>query len=186
MRVSKNCNVPQRGYPKDPQLGRWVKTQRMRRNRKFKRKKTREGLSIIGPEELRHNEHCVRLDSIGFRWRKNGNTAATAPSSSSSARKTVRWEQRYEELKAYKEENGDCLVPSKYSAKPQLANWVTTQRTGYRLFMEAKEAGEPTSSCYGMTEERISLLNEVGFAWTANPKLWGFRLVALRSSPIKL
>lgn len=45
-----------------------------------------------------------------------------------SSRTRVPWEQCYDELKAYQEENGNCLVPSNYAANPQLSRWVSNQR----------------------------------------------------------
>jgi hypothetical protein len=36
----------------------------------------------------------------------------------------VSWNQKLEELKAYEAEHGDCLVPQRYPANPQLGAWV--------------------------------------------------------------
>lgn len=93
------------------------------------------------------------------------------------------WSHRYEELKAYKEENGNCLIPCKYAVNQKLANWVTNQRQGYRRHMNAKKAGKPTAACEGMTEEKISLLNGVGFCWTASaaPEKWDYRYKELKA-----
>jgi hypothetical protein len=43
----------------------------------------------------------------------------------------VEWEQRFAELKAYKEAHGDCNVPALWPENPQLASWVSNQRTAY-------------------------------------------------------
>lgn len=40
------------------------------------------------------------------------------------------WEEMYQRLVRYKEENGDCLVPRKYDRDPKLSTWVETQRVG--------------------------------------------------------
>jgi hypothetical protein len=53
-------------------------------------------------------ERARALESLGFVWSK---------------RDLVDWYSRLEELKQYKKEHGDCLVPNKYSANPQLGTW---------------------------------------------------------------
>lgn len=55
----------------------------------------------------------------------------------------------YESLVAYKKKHGTTIVPQQYEADPQLGNWVQNQR---RTCEE---------------EDRIDLLNEIGFVWIA-------------------
>lgn len=57
------------------------------------------------------------LNMLGFTW-----TIRSRDSLGES------WNQRFEELKQYKEENGHCLVPSRYPPNPELGIWVGTQR----------------------------------------------------------
>jgi hypothetical protein len=52
------------------------------------------------------------LNEIGFCW--NHNKAS--------------WDARFNELKAYNEQHGDCLVPLHYPANPTFAKWVAEQR----------------------------------------------------------
>lgn len=66
------------------------------------------------------------------------------------------WLDMYQKLKDYKEENGNTLVPSKYKNK-SLANWVAVQRRNYR------EAKTSSNASKRMNEERIALLEEIGF-----------------------
>ena len=97
-------------------------------------------------------ERIARLEEIGFEW---------------SISDKVPWDTRYEELKQYKEKYGTCRVPQvKNNPYKRLANWVTTQRQGYSQFMKAKGAGEPATNRKGMTEERIALLEKIGFEWS--------------------
>lgn len=42
------------------------------------------------------------------------------------------WEERFQDLLAYKEENGDCAVPAIYPANPALAKWCASQRTKHK------------------------------------------------------
>ena len=67
------------------------------------------------------------------------------------------WETKLAELAAYKEEHGHCNVPRTYEANKELERWVMRQRTEYRLLMEGKRSS--------MTEERIAMLNQIGFVW---------------------
>lgn len=70
------------------------------------------------------------------------------------------WEQRYQELLEYKNKHGNCLIPVGYEGNPQLANWVSTQRQEWKSFSSNKPSR--------LTEERVALLNKVGFVWEAH------------------
>jgi hypothetical protein len=56
-----------------------------------------------------------------------------------------------------------CLA--RYAESPELGVWVGTQRTGYRLFLKAKEKGTLVPGATAMNETRIKLLEELGFVW---------------------
>lgn len=102
------------------------------------------------------HERVAQLETLGFAWRDPNQ---------------LPWDQIFEELKSYKEENGDCFVPHKYPPNPQLGTWVTKQRTHYHIFMESKKqaAGSNSVPCGShMTEERIARLEALGFAWSGN------------------
>ena len=70
-----------------------------------------------------------------------------------------KWMQRLNELRQYKEQFGDCLVPRNYEAAPGLGSWIHNQRTQYKLF----KAGIHSR----ITPERVELLESVGFVWDA-------------------
>ena len=73
-----------------------------------------------------------QLDELGFNW---GTTRGSSPT----------WQDRYNELKEYKKEHGDCNVPLNHGP---LGLWVSIQRkVRTRL----------------LSKERIQLLNEIGF-----------------------
>jgi len=59
----------------------------------------------------------------------------------------------------YKATYGNCMVPQRYLANPQLGTWVHTQRRQYKLLKGGKKSS--------MTAEKISRLNSVGFDWDA-------------------
>lgn len=67
------------------------------------------------------------------------------------------WLDRFEELKKYKEEHGDCQVPQKYLPNPSLGTWVNKQRMEYKLLMDGHKSS--------MTEERLQALASIGFTW---------------------
>ena len=61
------------------------------------------------------------------------------------------WGNRYAELVEYKEANGHCNVPQRYTANAELGRWVKDQRT-------LKTKGR-------ISQERIDALNKIGFSW---------------------
>jgi superfamily II DNA or RNA helicase len=68
------------------------------------------------------------------------------------------WDQRYGELKRYKERFGDCNVPAVWGENPQLGSWVTFQRVKQR---------DGTLSA-----DRKIRLDEIAFAWDARESAW--------------
>lgn len=62
-------------------------------------------------------------------------------------RRDIRWNERFKELRAFKEQHGHVNVPGTYPTDPQLGNWVRRQR----------------EAC--VNEERRAALNEIGFCW---------------------
>mmetsp|Transcript_26993 Transcript_26993/g.41406 ORF Transcript_26993/g.41406 Transcript_26993/m.41406 type:complete len:360 (-) Transcript_26993:220-1299(-) len=64
------------------------------------------------------------------------------------------WNKTFERLKLYKEKHKNCLVPRHHRDDPKLGNWVNYQRYNRN------------KGC--LSEERIKLLDSVGFAWSAN------------------
>ena len=72
---------------------------------------------------------------------------------------TASWEFWYGLLEQYKEEHGDCLVPNKFQyAGINLGNWVGTQRN------ERKKKR--------LSEDRIALLEALGFVWDPTMEQW--------------
>ena len=86
------------------------------------------------------SERKAKLDALDFVWIKRSRT---------------NWEERLEQLKQYKLENGHTQVPQMYTANRQLGKWVNRQRTEYMLMTKGKK------SC--MTEERAEMLKGIGF-----------------------
>ena len=137
-----DCLVPAR-YPVNPKLGKWVLKQRAR----YRKNTEEKNSTAMIAEDIR------ALNCIGFEWGTPSKTTLK------SCPAPARWNERFLELKKYKEQCGDCLVPTKYCANPKLGTWVSNQRQYYKLHQE----GKPSS----MTEERIRALEDprIGFKW---------------------
>jgi len=87
-------------------------------------------------------ERKAKLESIGFIW-KTGDD---------------QWNHMFKKLKAYKFENGDCLVPQLYAKDKQLGIWVMNQRREH-------EANT-------LTAERKAKLDLIGFVWEPHVYQW--------------
>ena len=87
------------------------------------------------------DERRRRLNEVGFLW---------------DARQT-RWEESYLHLKAYKEREGDCLVPQSHKENGfPLGTWVINQR----------------ARAESLTAIRRQQLDHLGFVWDANDADW--------------
>eukprot|EP00578_Thalassiosira_sp_NH16_P027605 CAMPEP_0181101582 /NCGR_PEP_ID=MMETSP1071-20121207/13836_1 /TAXON_ID=35127 /ORGANISM="Thalassiosira sp., Strain NH16" /LENGTH=549 /DNA_ID=CAMNT_0023184453 /DNA_START=82 /DNA_END=1731 /DNA_ORIENTATION=- len=129
-----NCRVPAR-YGADPVLGRWVMTQR----RQF-------SLLMKGFPSALTADRIRRLEELGFSWSVRPEPVTT-------------WNRKLQELKVYKATHGNCMVPQRYQANPQLGTWVHTQRRQYKLMMGGKKSS--------MTKEKANALDSIGFFWAA-------------------
>ena len=72
--------------------------------------------------------------------------------------KTTAWEEKFQELLAYRDEFGHCNVPQSYVANPPLGMWCSTQRTH-------KNKG-------ALTEDRIARLAAIGFQFDPHTAAW--------------
>jgi hypothetical protein len=79
------------------------------------------------------------------------------------------WLSKYQELKTFQDENGHCSVPPYHP----LWRWVDTQRIAHRHHQNKERPS--------MTEERIALLNDVGFIFNPAETKWMNRLGELSS-----
>ena len=135
-----DCIVP-RGFTLNPRLASWAAEQR----KQYKLRQDCKNSSIT-PKRIE------LLNEIGFAW--NAQEAA--------------WERHITDLKKFKEEYGDCLVPLNYPKYPKLGLWVKEQRRHYALMRQSKPSH--------MTEERARALDAIGFCWDTHEAVWGERL----------
>jgi superfamily II DNA or RNA helicase len=75
------------------------------------------------------------LNDLGFIWDINA----------------YNWEQNYQQLEAYNNDNCHCNVPSGWKENPVLASWVSAQRTQYKN--------------NELTKEKIEKLSKLSFVW---------------------
>lgn len=90
----------------------------------------------------------------------SGETTGTAKK---RARHFPRWEDKYEELKQFRQEHGHCRVPRRnhnYRYAAQLERWIRSQRE----MMKKMNRGEKST----LTPERIAKLDALGFIWDAS------------------
>lgn len=96
----------------------------------------------------------------------NENTTGSRESSSIRAgislNKKLTFEQRVEELKEFKRLHGHCKVPQVYKQNPSLGRWYKNMRQGYK----ALKRGDGDRR--GMTEERVKILEAIGFQWRSD------------------
>ena len=103
-------------------LGSWVGNQREARRKGTLRPDRRE-----------------QLEAMGFDWRGMHKAGRE------------RWERRFAQLVAYRQQHGHCRVPAKWREDAQFGHWVDNQRA-------FKKAGT-------LSPERIRRLEEIGFDW---------------------
>jgi hypothetical protein len=82
------------------------------------------------------------------------------------------WAVRFNDLRLYREKQGNCLVPWAYKENLPLARWVKRQRFQYKLMVEGKSSA--------MTDERVKALEEIGFVWDTYRAAWEERLDELK------
>ena len=125
-----HCLVPHT-YPKNQVLSRWVKRQRYQ----YKLKQS-------GKVSTMTDARIHKLENVGFVWDSHA----------------ITWNKRFQELQQYREEHGNCNVPSNYPRNQELAVWVKCQRRQYKLFWSSNKSSS-------MTLDRMRVLNGLGFQW---------------------
>ena len=68
------------------------------------------------------------------------------------------WDERYGQLRLYREQHGHCKVPTEFPENQQLGTWVGSQR-------QSRKRGRLSPEC-------IQKLDELGFSWTPADEQW--------------
>jgi len=87
-------------------------------------------------------DHINKLNELGFVWNVLEDM----------------WAIRFAELVEYKNEYGDCLVPSSWNNNPALGRWVSTQRKEYKNNR--------------LSNDHFRKLEALGFGWDPNELIW--------------
>lgn len=129
-----HCNVNIR-YKANPTLGKWCNNMREQyKNYCRKTKLEQEGKDAEAKQlpKCPMNADRVRLlEEVGFQWSTNRSGGFDEA-----------WDRRLEELKQYKQANGNCDVPHGYKENPVLAEWVHRQRCTYVAMKDREKTGE--------------------------------------------
>ena len=103
----------------------------------FDDSRLRERVEVLGPqvslEKLRQSVATSIVDHLG-----------------------ISWDERFGQLVKYKEQYGDCIVPSDWAENKQFGWWVITQRAKRET----------------LSEERLERLTAIGFEWDPSAAVW--------------
>mmetsp|Transcript_560 Transcript_560/g.958 ORF Transcript_560/g.958 Transcript_560/m.958 type:complete len:532 (+) Transcript_560:108-1703(+) len=110
------------------------------------------GLGTSGDSAPQHNS-----DAISKR-----DTSSPAGGDLLIKSREARWIIRYNELLEFRGEHGHCRVPHGYAANRKLSWWVMNQRAQFAHRNQRKKTW--------LTDDRIQLLNDIGFIWTPHLK----------------
>ena len=78
-------------------------------------------------------------------------------------RVSVSFEERLQQCKDFKEENGHCKIKTNSKDHNNIGIWVQEKRRNYKLI---KTGMKPKAK---LTDEQIALLDEIGFEWGFKP-----------------
>lgn len=139
-----DCDVP-RESARFPELGQWCDNQRKRYH-----------FNKAGKNSAKCNKKREEmLEGIGFHWTS----------------KEKLWSEKVEMLKIYKQEHGDCLVPSRYPLNQALAGWVSYVRNNYksRSFPNIEDDdgkdGKKRRAKMPLSKVKVEELESIGFCW---------------------
>lgn len=96
--------------------------------------------------------HDGKHDSTQLRFRKD---------------QAEQWSDRYEELCVFAKIHGHCRVPRNHKKFASLSSWVKRQRYQYKLLKEGRASF--------LTDERVSVLEDLGFVWDSHNSVWDRR-----------
>lgn len=74
------------------------------------------------------------------------------------------WSEKFEDLCEFRRFYGHCHVPHYYQRNAPLAQWVKRQRYQYKLKVDGKRST--------LSDERVRLLNKIGFIWNSHDAVW--------------
>ena len=94
-----------------------------------------------GTSDLTEDKKLM-LDSVDFPWKLSHQE---------------RWDEKFTELSAFKQEHGHCMVPQ---TQKGLGAWVHNQRKAMKMYLQDQKTS--------LTSQRIERLDSIGFEWDLN------------------
>ena len=162
------CDVPPKCSKEHKKLRNWVELQRQQY--RLHRAKRTTSLSL---------ERINKLESMGFEWRISDGAGDHGHSAKKKKRAIIDptkdeleewWNTNFEELKAYRQENGHCRMHQRAPVDSQRSRQGTSRLRDFASWQRKEwkrlQKGEPSD----MTQERIQKLEEIGFEFVTNPK----------------
>ena len=143
-----NLLIPIR-YKLNPSLGKFVHN--TREQYKLFHKQTPEGYKKKCSLTA---ERIQQLDDMGFAW-----------TTQRKHKQTLDWQSRLQQLQAFKEKCGHCLVPHGYTPDPSFAEWIHRQRTTYATMLKDSKPNP-------VVKERMEQLEAMGFNFTVHSDKW--------------
>ena len=174
-----DCLVPI-DYEENISLPIWVAKQRRNYQvRLHNESMEEEADKASGYEMILSDDRIQKLDGLGFTWEVHEDA----------------WFERYEELRLYRKNHGDALVPKQYSHNGiSLGRWVDQQRLHYKIYQKRMELEEKwkgnehlmdvetkkeMEKFTRMNQERLNLLEAEGFIWNVPEYKWRLRFEEL-------
>ena len=74
------------------------------------------------------------------------------------------WSEKFEDLCEFRRQYGHCHVSHTFTDNAPLAQWVKRQRYQFKLKLEGKRST--------LSDERVRLLNQIGFIWNSHDVVW--------------
>jgi superfamily II DNA or RNA helicase len=134
-------NVLQAMQEQDDMLAEIIREMREERGRTsgFDDSRFRERVEFLGPQ-------------ISLKLLRNSITTACIEALGED------WDERFGQLKAFKQRFGHCKVPEGWEENKQLATWIAVQRTRRKQNK--------------LSQDRIFRLESVGFVWAPHTSMW--------------
>lgn len=165
------CDVPPKCSKEHKKLRNWIELQRQQY--RLHRAKRTTSLSL---------ERINKLENMGFEWRISDGAGDHSHSAKKKKRAIIDptkdeleewWNGNFEELKAYRQENGHCRMHQRAPVDSQRSRQGTSRLRDFASWQRKEwkrlQKGEPSD----MTQDRIQKLEEIGFEFVTNPKKGG-------------
>ncbi len=125
---------------------------------------------LSGSDSNLTNDRRQSLEKLGFHI----GMFDIVDTSEKRPRKFIRksWEEQFEELVKFKKKYNHCMVPNRDKEYAKLSGWVQHQR--------AEKKKKASGSTSRLSDDQVKRLDEIGFVWNIQDKVWNERLKQLK------